>query len=98
MPHSDDTIAIINAIKEEAEKTQNKFNEIESKYERIMCGFPDQDPDGHRAYHQVVIERQKLRNEIMRGAAIRMGQGGIFAFLAAMAWLAWELFKKEIQK
>ena len=64
MPHSDDTIAIINAIKEEAEKTQNKFNEIESKYERIMCGFPDQDPDGHRAYHQVEIGRASCRERV----------------------------------
>ena len=95
---SPDAVAIIKAIEAEAKKTQAKFSEIENKYEQILCGFPNGDPDAHRISHQNAIERQKLCNEILRGALVRMGQGGVIAFVGAMIWLAWSIIKMELQK
>lgn len=64
----------------------------------ILRGFPDEDPESHRRYHETVIAWRELRNQLVREALINAGKVG---FLASMAWVVyalWLVFKMEFFK
>ena len=65
---------------------------------RLLGGFPADDVDGHRRYHESVIEWRELRNKMLREALLKVAQAGT---LAAFGWLAlaiWQSFKVTVTK
>lgn len=98
MTLSPETLAIIKAIQEGNEKLLDRIIAVETKTEQVLSGYPDGDPDGHREYHKTIIERQQLRNEIMRGVVVKMSQGGLIAAILAVLGLAWLLIKMELTR
>jgi len=65
---------------------------------RLLGGFPADDVDGHRRYHESVIEWRELRNKMVREALLKVAQAGT---LAAFGWLAlaiWQSFKVTVTK
>lgn len=68
------------------------------KTEQILKAFPGGDTDGHRRYHESVIEWQELRNKMVRESLIKVAQAGS---LAAFGWLAvaiWQSVKLTVIK
>jgi hypothetical protein len=68
------------------------------KIDSLMRGFPDGDIEGHRRYHQSVIEWRELRNQMVKAALVKMAQAGA---LAATGWLCvaiWRAFKISVQQ
>lgn len=66
--------------------------------EKLMTGFPAGDFDGHRRYHEAVIEWRELRNKLVREALIKVAQAGS---LAAFGWVAlaiWQSFKLTVKQ
>jgi hypothetical protein len=66
--------------------------------EKLLSGFPAGDFDGHRRYHESVIEWRELRNRLVREALIKVTQAGA---LAAFGWLAlaiWQSFKLTVKQ
>lgn len=55
-----------------------------ARLDTLIKGFPGGDIDGHRRYHEAVIERIELRNAMVRAALVKMAQTGA---LAATGWL-----------
>jgi hypothetical protein len=55
----------------------------------ILNAFPGEDVDGHRRYHQAVIDWLELRNKTIREALIKAGEVG---FIAAMGWILYALY------
>ena len=47
-----------------------------AKTEKLLQAFPGGVTDGHRRYHESVIEWQELRNKLVREALIKVAQGG----------------------
>lgn len=71
---------------------------IEAEQKRIRAGFPADDVDGHRRYHQAVIEWRELRNNMVRQMLEKMIGAGI---LGACGWLLlaiWQSFKITVTK
>lgn len=60
------------------------------KTEQILTAFPAGDTDGHRRYHESVIEWRELRNKLVREALIKVAQAGA---LAGAGWVALALFQ-----
>jgi hypothetical protein len=58
---------------------------LEEKVDRILRGFPDEDPDAHCRYHESIIEWRELRNKMVREALIKMAGAGA---IGAVGWLA----------
>jgi len=57
--------------------------------ELMAKAFPFKDPDGHRRYHELVIQRAEERAEFwkrMRIEVSKWGLLGVLGFLAAAAW------------
>jgi C4-dicarboxylate-specific signal transduction histidine kinase len=70
----------------------------EAAITRLLAGFPADDVDGHRRYHESVIEWRELRNKMVREALLKLAQAGT---LAAFGWLAlaiWQAFKTTVTK
>ena len=88
------------------EKNASDFDEILKKqreesdmlHREFVSAFPARDVDGHRRYHESVIEWSELRNKMVREAMMKCaGATGV----AALGWLLyaiWVTFKMEIQK
>jgi hypothetical protein len=76
-----------------AESSQHK-----AAYARLLGGFPADDIEGHRRYHESVIEWRELRNKLVREALTKMVGAGV---LAGFGWLAlafWQAFKVTVTK
>lgn len=74
----------------------SRFDKMDARMARLEAGFVGGDPDGHRRYHELVIEemedRKKLRRELMTHiakAATLSALGGVVVFFLARSkdWL-----------
>lgn len=82
----------------EHQQNRNDLNDLKSKVDRILDGFPGQDPASHRRYHESIIEWRELRNRMVRECLIQAAKAG---FLGAIGWIAyalWVAFTIEVTK
>jgi hypothetical protein len=66
--------------------------------DRLLSGFPAEDLDGHRRYHESVIEWRELRNKMVREALVNVAKAGT---LGAIGWLAlaiWKAFQISVTR
>lgn len=56
----------------------------------LMTAFPASDVDGHRRYHESVIEWRELRNKVVRECLVKAAQA---TTLGALGWIALALWK-----
>lgn len=66
--------------------------------EKVLSGFPAGDFDGHRRYHESVIEWRELRNKLVREALIKVAQGGALAGAGWVALAIWNAFKITVKQ
>lgn len=69
-----------------------------SKTEQLLKAFPGGDTDGHRRYHESVIEWRELRNKMVREALIKVAQGGALAGAGWVALAMWQAFKITVKQ
>lgn len=72
--------------------------ESEARHVQILSAFPNKDLDGHRRYHETVIEWRELRNKIVRECLVNAAKAGS---LIAAGWLLYAIFvalKMEITR
>lgn len=72
--------------------------ELVARLDELIEGFPNRDIDGHRRYHEAVIERMELRNALVRAALIKVAQAG---GVTAAGWIAvalWQSFKISVRQ
>jgi hypothetical protein len=75
-----------------------KVTALEASNARLMSGFPANDIDGHRRYHESVIEWRELRNKLVREALIKAVQAsavGAFGWVAIALWQSIKLSVKQ---
>ena len=66
------------------------------KTEQVLKAFPGGDCDGHRRYHESVIEWQELRNKMVREALIKAAQASGLAALGWIGFAIWQAFKLSV--
>jgi hypothetical protein len=72
--------------------------ESKARHLVVIGAFPSGDTDGHRRYHETVIEWRELRNKIVRECLINAAKAG---FLGATGWVLyaiWVAFKLELSR
>lgn len=75
-----------------------KVTQHDAATTHLMTAFPAADVDGHRRYHEAVIEWRELRNKMVREALTKMVGASV---LAALGWLGlafWQAFKVTVTK
>jgi len=75
-----------------------RFDALQRQVEKLGKGFPGEDPEGHRRYHESVIEWRELRNKMVRDALLQAGKAGGLAALGWIAYAIWIAFRMEVTK
>jgi hypothetical protein len=76
----------------------NKVTALEQTTSRLMSGFPADDVEGHRRYHESVIEWRELRNKVVREALTKVASGGAMAGAAWLAYAIWKAFQISVTR
>lgn len=63
---------------------------------RLLAGFPANDIEGHRRYHESVIEWRELRNKMVREGLIKVAQAGALAGTGILIGVLWKAFKMSV--
>lgn len=83
--NTDPNHALLIAIRDELSDNTRKTNQI-------LQAFPAGDIDGHRRYHESVIEWRELRNRALKEALVHTAKMGSFGALGWLAYAAWKSF------
>jgi hypothetical protein len=67
---------------------------IDSGLAGLKAGFPGDDPNGHRAYHESVIRRAEERADFWRKLNFELAKWGLLLFLAWLLIAGWKDFLK----
>lgn len=76
----------------------NHLEALEAKVDRILRGFPGEDPDAHRRYHESIIEWRELRNRMVREALIHVSKAGVLAGFGWLLYAIWTVIKMEAKR
>ena len=79
------------ALKRHAEESCNR-------HKQILEAFPADDIEGHRRYHESVIEWRELRNKMVREAMIKCSSAGALAGMGWLLYALWQMFKMEVHR
>lgn len=85
-------------MRADLEQMTQKMGGLQAASERLLSGFPADDVDGHRRYHESVIEWRELRNKLVREALAKMLGAGM---LAGCGWLlvaVWDALKISVTR
>lgn len=81
-------------MRADVEQLSQKVGSLQAANERLLSGFPADDVEGHRRYHESVIEWRELRNKLVRDLLMKAAQAtfmGALGFLALAAWKAFQI-------
>ena len=81
---------MLTEIRDQLTATRIELAANTRKTEEVLSAFPSGDTDGHRRYHESIIEWRELRNKMVREAMVKVAQAGT---LAACGWLALAIWK-----
>lgn len=71
---------------------------MEKTQEKLMSGFPASDVDGHRRYHQTVIEWREHRNKMLRETLSKLIGAGVLAGCGWLLLAIWQTIKTTVMK
>lgn len=89
---------ILTELRDGQRELRDELRDVAHRLEEIKRGFPAGDYEGHRRYHEAVIERMELRNKLVREALTKAVQTGT---LIAFGWVAvamWNYFKMNVNQ
>lgn len=81
--------ALLETIREEVANCNRKMDDV-------LKAFPAGDTDGHRRYHESVIEWRDLRNKMVREAFVNMAKVGALAGAGILIGVCWKALKISI--
>lgn len=82
---------VLNAVKGLQRSVDQKHDEsacqmevINQKVDRVLAGFPDGDPDGHRRFHEALIRKAEAREKFWNDMRAKLIERGVWATLLAL--------------
>lgn len=89
---------VLTEIRDGLAATRVELEDNTRKTEQVLSAFPAGDTDGHRRYHESVIEWRELRNKLVREALIKVTQAGALAGAGWVALAIWQSFKLTVKQ
>ena len=68
-----------------------------AKVDTLAAGFPGGDTEGHRRYHEAVIDRLEQRNKLRRELLGRLAAAGAIAGAGWLFLFMWQVFKASLK-
>jgi hypothetical protein len=93
-----DPLAMLTEIRDQLAATRIELAANTRKTDQLLQAFPAGDTDGHRRYHESVIEWRELRNKLVREALIKVAQAGSVAAFGWVALAIWQSFKLTVKQ
>lgn len=62
------------------------------KFDQLLAAFPDGDIEGHRAYHESLILRNKDIGDFFKKLTFELAKWGILGLASFLAYAAWVRF------
>lgn len=75
-----------------------RMDDFGGKLDRFSKAFPNDDPDGHRRFHEAEIRRAEARAEFWEKMRFEVVKWGLFGFLGWAAYQLWIAFIHGPQK
>lgn len=91
-------LTLLTAIRDELAATRIELAANTRKTDQLLAAFPAGDIDGHRRYHEAVIEWRELRNKLVREALIKVAQAGSVLAFGWVAVAIWQSFKLTVKQ
>ena len=94
-------------VEEEVERRMHKLEErlmmhMDVKFGQlhklISDAFPNGDPHGHRAYHELQIKQADGRDKIKADLVSKFLTGGLWVAAGWLAFVAWQAFKDSVNR
>ena len=63
--------------------------EVREKLDELRSAFPDEDPEGHRRFHDALIAESEARKAFWSDLRARLLEKGIWAVVVFLATAAW---------
>jgi hypothetical protein len=95
---SDAYLEILKALLDKVSQIDDHQQELARKVERFAAAFPGEDPEGHRRYHESVIEWRELRNQMVGAALKKVAEAGALAGTCWLIYAIWQAFMMELRK
>ncbi len=86
------------ALAEVIKEVRDTQRDILQRLDLLSRAFPGGDHDGHRRYHEAVIERMELKNRLVRAALEKVIQAGALASCGWVAVAVWNYFKLSVHQ
>lgn len=107
MPPKDEIAEAILAIKADldqrhgenvtrAEINEKLLGDLIRRVDGLYHAFPDEDPDGHRRYHDAMVKRIEARTKLYEDLRTELAKKGIWAVLILLATAVWFFIKAKI--
>lgn len=87
---------MLTEIRDELVSTRAELASNTRKTEQVLSAFPAGDTDGHRRYHESVIEWRELRNRMVKEGLIKVAQTGMLGGAGILLVLIWRAFKISV--
>lgn len=71
---------------------------MRQKIEALEGAFPGSDLEGHRRFHENVIEWYELRNRIVREVLVNTAKVGTIGTLGWLGWLVWQWLRVTVTR
>lgn len=91
-------VAVLEDLREKIDGLVARDIERDATLKQLLSAFPGTDTEGHRRYHQAVIERMELRNKIVREALVKAAGSGAIIGGGWVAYALWQAFKVTVKQ
>ncbi|WP_430230466.1 hypothetical protein [Paraburkholderia tropica] len=73
-----------------------KLDEVIRRVDDLHKAFPGGDWDGHRRYHETLIERAEARAKFYNDLRAELAKKGVWALIALIGIALWQYFKSKV--
>lgn len=107
MTDFDRVVAAINGLKTDqdarheenrnrAEETARAVAEALRGIDELRRAFPNGDPDGHRRFHEAIIQKEEDKAQFYRTLRDKLVERGLWALLALLGAAVWLYVKSKL--
>jgi hypothetical protein len=79
------------------EVVEDKVNVLIERVDDLARGFPQDDPDGHRRYHEALIVKAEARARLYEKLLEELAKKGLWALLVLIGVAVWQYFKSQVK-
>jgi hypothetical protein len=76
--------------------TDRKVDEVIRRVDDLHKAFPGGDWDGHRRYHEAMIERYLAKTRFYEELRVDLAQKGVWALIVGLATAVWYYFRAKV--